>query len=148
MEIQALKLFITDADVAALAEQHLGAGEGIEDLQVRLTPDGVVLSGRYPTSFFNVTFETVWQVSAAGIEIRVELATVRVAGFPANMLRGAMMKTLSDRVESEPGVRVEGEAVIVNVPDLARGGGIDLLINFTEVRMSIGTAVIEAGRLP
>jgi hypothetical protein len=146
MEIQALKLFFTDADVAVMAAHHL-AGE-IEELQVRLTPDGVVVSGKYPTAFFKVPFETVWQVSAGGEEIRVQLGMVRVAGLPANMLRGALMKTVRDKVEQEAGVRVEEEAVIVNVPDAVRPLNVEVCVNFVSVRMSIGAAVVEAGRVP
>ena len=143
MEIQALKLFFTEADVAVMAAYHL-AGE-VEDLQVRLTPEGVVVSGKYPTAFFKVPFETVWQISASGEEIRVQLGAVRVAGLPANMLRGALMKTVRDRVEGEAGIRVEDETVVVHVGELIRGHGVDLVVNFTTVRLSIGTAVVEAG---
>jgi hypothetical protein len=145
MEIQALKLFFTDADVAALAALALEDSEAIEDLQVRLTPEGVLVSGKYPTSFFKVSFETVWGVSAAGAEIRVLLDAMRVAGLPGNLLRGALMKTLRDRVEGIPGVRVEGETVIIHLPEAARGQGLELLVNFTVVRLSIGAAVVEAG---
>jgi hypothetical protein len=148
MEIQALKLFITDADVAAMAARHLAGSDTIEELQVRLTPEGVVLSGKYPTAFFKVPFETVWRISAAGSEVRVKLDAVRVAGLPANLLRGALMKTIRDRVEGEAGVRVEDESVIVNVTEAARALGGELLVSFTAVRLSIGTAVVEAGRLP
>ena len=149
MEIQALKLFITDTDVAGLAARHLaGSSESIEDLQVRLTPEGVVLSGKYPTAFFKVAFETVWRISAAGPEVRVKLDAVRVAGLPANLLRGALMKTVRDKVEEEVGVHVEDETVVINLTDAARAQGIELRVNFTAVRLSIGTAVIEAGQLP
>ena len=148
MEIQGLKLFITDADVAALAARHLASTEAIEDLQVKLTPEGVALSGKYPTAFFKVHFETVWGVGATGPEVRVKLDAVRVAGLPANLLRGALMKTIRDKVEGEPGVSVDDETVIINVVQAARAQGTDLVINFTAVVLSVGTAVIEAGPRP
>ena len=83
MEIQSLKLFVTDADVAAIAAKALRAHESIEELQVRLTPEGVLLQGEYPTSFFKVSFETLWQLTAAGPEVLVRLGSVKVAGLPA-----------------------------------------------------------------
>ncbi len=147
MEIQALKLFITDADLAGIAARHLADDEAIEELQVRLTPEGVVLSGKYPTSFFKVPFETVWMIRAAGVEVHVELDAVRVAGLPANLLRGALMKTVRDRVEGEAGIRVEEERVVIHVVEAARAQGVELQVNFTAVRLSIGAAVLEAGQL-
>jgi hypothetical protein len=148
MEIQALKLLITDADLAALATRALAGSETIEELQARLTPEGVVLSGKYPTSFFKVSFETVWRVSATGPEIHVKLETIRVAGLPAKLLRGALMKTVRDKVEGEAGVRVEDDTVIIHVSDAARAHGAEVTVNFTAVRMSIGAAVVEAGQVP
>jgi hypothetical protein len=145
MEIQSLKLFVTDADVAFLAARAMRGQEGIEELQVRLTPDGVLLQGAYPTSFFRVNFETVWQIVAAGPEVHVRLTSVKVAGLPAGMLRGALMKMIRDAVESEAGVRVEEEVVIIHIAEAAKAQGVEMQVFFTSVRMSIGSAVLEAG---
>jgi hypothetical protein len=148
MEIQALKLFITDADLAALVARYLAEAETIEELQVRLTPEGVVLSGKYPAAFFKVPFETVWQVIAAGPDVHVKLDAVRVAGLPANLLRGALMKTVRDKLEGQPGMRVDEDSVIIHVTDAARAHGVDVRVHFTTVRMSIGAAVVEASSQP
>jgi hypothetical protein len=37
--------------------------------------------------------------------------------------------------------------VIIHLPEAARGQGLELLVNFTVVRLSIGAAVVEAGLL-
>jgi hypothetical protein len=148
MEIHSLKLFVTDADAAALAARALRDHDSIEDLTVRLTPDGVLLQGEYPTSFFKVSFETVWQVSASGPEVQVRLAAVKVAGLPAGLLRGALMNMIRDAVAGEPGVTVADETIVIHVSEAARAQGVDFRVHFTAVRMSIGTAVLEAGMLP
>jgi hypothetical protein len=145
MEIQSLKLFVTDADVVAISEKLLNDHDSIEGLKVRLTPEGVLLQGEYPTSFFKVPFETVWQLTASGPEVQVRLTSVKVAGLPAGLLRGALMKMVRDAVENEPGLRVQDEAILIQVPEAARGQGIDLRVSFTAVRMSIGSMVLEAG---
>ncbi len=145
MEIHSLKLFVTDADIAPLVRRHLEDSETIEDLQVRLTPEGVAVTGKYPTSFFKVAFETVWQISAAGPEIHVTLGAMRVSGMPANFLRGVLLRMVRDRAEDEAGVRVDDERVIINVTEVLAAQGTELRANFTAVTMSIGTAVIEAG---
>jgi hypothetical protein len=145
MEIQSFKLFVTDADVAALTAKLLRDHDAIEGLQVRLTPEGVLLQGDYPTSFFKVPFETVWQLNAAGPTVQVRLASVKVAGLPAGILRGALIKMVRDAVAGEPGVQVQDETIVVHVAEAAKGQGVDLRIHFTGVRLSVGSAVIEAG---
>jgi hypothetical protein len=148
MEIHSLKLFVTEADVSVVAERLLRERDSIEGLKVRLTPEGVLLQGEYPTSFFKVPFETVWQLSARGPEVQVRLASVKVAGLPAGMLRGALMKMVRDAVETEAGVRVQEETIVIHVPEAVRGQGGELLVHFTGVRMSIGSVVLEAGPTP
>src|SRR5215468_473529 len=99
MEIQSLKLFLTQAEVNEQARRVLRDTEGVEELEVKLTPEGVVVQGQYAMSVFKVPFETTWQVSAAGPEVVARLASVRVAGLPAGILRGVLMKMARDSVE-------------------------------------------------
>ncbi len=148
MEIQSFKLFVTDADVAALAEKLLSNHDSIEDLKVRLTPEGVLVEGQYPTSFFKVPFETVWQINAAGPRVQVCLASVKVAGLPAGILRGALMKMIRDAIAGEAGITLEDETICIHVPEAARKQGVELAVHFTGVRMSVGCVVIEAGEAP
>ena len=145
MEIQSLKLLLTDADLEAFLTKSPPTDEPIEDLQARFSPDGVVVSGRYPTPFFAVNFETTWQLIAAGPEVRAKLVNVRVLGLPGNVLSGALMKMIRDAVEGRAGVRVDGETVVVHVAEAARPLGVEVLVDFTAVRLSIGAAVIEVG---
>jgi hypothetical protein len=145
MEIQTLKLFVTEAEVNQLATKAVPDTEGIENLRVRLTPEGVVVQGEYPTFLMKVSFETLWELTVAGPEVRARLASVKVAGLPAGLLRGALMKMLGDAVGEEPGVRVLDDAVHVNVETLTAQRGLPLQVNLTAVRCSFATLVLEAG---
>lgn len=146
MEIQALKLLIQDADLAGLVKEVLPDHDSIEDLQVRLTPEGVLLAGQYPTGFgFKVPFETVWQVTPAGSIVETRLASVKVAGLPGNLLRGALMRMIRDTVEDHVGISVEEETIRIDVPAVAKANGANLQITFTAIRMSLGTAVVVVG---
>jgi len=73
------------------------------------------------------------------------VGAMRVSGLPANFLRGVLLRLVRDRAEGEAGVRVDEERVIVNVAEVLAAQGTELRANFTAVRMSVGTAVIEAG---
>src|SRR4051812_20159887 len=145
MEIQSLKLLLTDADLAALLAHNPPPGEKIDDLKAHITPEGVVVSGRYPTPFFPVAFETTWRLSAAGPEVRAKLAEVRVLGLPGAALSGALMKMIADAVEGKPGVRVENDSVVAHVGEALKAIGLGIVVNLCAVRLSVGAAVIEAG---
>lgn len=144
MEIQSLKLLLTDADLGRFVAEALRDEEGLEKVQARFTPEGVVLAGEYPTVLLRVPFETVWTVTAAGPELHVKLASVKVAGLPAGMLRGVLLKVAQDKVEQHPGCRVRGEDIAIDVAAAAAAEGLDLRVHFTAVRLSVGAAVVEA----
>src|ERR671932_113917 len=104
MEILGLKLFVTEAEVNDLAKKHLPDDGAVEDLRIRLTPEGVLVSGEYPALRFKVPFETLWELSVAGPEVRARLAAIKVAGIPAGILKGALLKMARDAVGQEPGL--------------------------------------------
>jgi hypothetical protein len=147
MEIQSLKLHLTDADLARFVAEAARGEEGLEQLQARFTPEGVVLAGEY-RMFLRVPFETVWEVKAAGPEVHVRLATVRVAGVPAGALRGVLLNMARDKVEKYPGASVRDDAVVLDVPAAAKAEGVALRVHFTDVRLSVGAATVEAGPAP
>ena len=100
--------------------------------------------------FLRVPFETIWQVAPKGPELHVRLTSIRVAGLPAGMLRGVLFKMARDAVAKQPGASVRDDVIVVEVPTAARAQGlpVELRLHFTEVRLSVGTAVIEAGPVP
>lgn len=144
MEIKSLELLLTNADLAPLVALLAKQADGIEELTVTFTPEGASVQGKYPTPFFKVAFETLWQPVAAGPEVNVKLVALKVAGLPASMLRGAMMKMVRDAIEGQPGLTVTDEGVSVRVADMARPHGIELAMHVAEVRMGEGTCVVEA----
>lgn len=144
MDIQALKLLVTEDDINRLIEQYLPAGSPIEEPRVRLLAEGILVQGKYPTPLGKMAFETLWEVSASGNTVRARLETIRVAGLPAKLLRGVLLKTIRDVAEAQPGVRVENEAVEVNVEEAARARGVIVRVELTSVCCSPGRLVVEA----
>src|SRR3954469_21761959 len=96
MEILALKLFVTEASVNDLLTRFLPGQGSVENLRLRLTPEGVVIQGDYPALLVKMAFETLWEVTAVGGEVRARLAKALVAGMPAGMLRGVLLKVIRD----------------------------------------------------
>lgn len=145
MEIHSLKIRITDADVAAILRQVASRHDGLENVQAAITAEGVRIQGEYAAGFgFKVPFETTWQLIPAGPVVRVQLVGIKVAGFPAGMLRSVLFRTLSDAAEEVAGLSVEGEIISLNVVELAASHGVELCINCSSIELSPGSAVLVA----
>jgi hypothetical protein len=145
MEIQALKLFVTEDEINDILATFLPSDLPVQDLGVRLTPEGVVVQGVYPTLLVKMAFETLWEVAAAGPEVEARLANVKVAGLPAGKLRGLLVKLIRDAASRQPGLRVQGESLRVNVEEALRAKDLPLKVNFTAVRCGPNSLVLEAG---
>jgi hypothetical protein len=145
MHIQALKLFVTEAEINELVKKYVPNSSAVEGLRVRLTPEGVVVQGEYPTFMMNLAFETLWEVRAVGAEVVARLANARVSGVPAGWLKGALMKMIRDLMGAEPGVRVQEDTLRVHLEEAARARSVPLRVNFTAVRCSVEVLVLEAG---
>ena len=61
MEIQSLRMLLTEQDVNHLLKEHLPREYAVENPRVRIAPEGVLFSGEYPTIFVKVPFETLSQ---------------------------------------------------------------------------------------
>jgi hypothetical protein len=145
MHVQALRLRVTDADLQTILARYPPEGGSVENLRVRLTPEGVVVQGDYPALMMKVSFETVWEVAAAGPALVVRLAHVKVAGLPAGVLRGVLLRLVRDAAAAEPGVRVENETIHVHLEQLARARAVPLRLNLVAVRTGDGWLTVEAG---
>jgi hypothetical protein len=144
MEVQALKLLVTEDEVNELIKRHLTDTGSIENLRVRLTPEGVVVQGEYPTFLMKMAFETVWELTAVGPELQARLAALRVKGLPAGLLKGVLMGMIRDTLAGLPGVQVQDDAVCIHAVEAALAHTIPLRVCFTAVRCSIGALVLEA----
>jgi hypothetical protein len=145
MEIQRLKLVLTEADLNGMVARLAPPEDAVENLRLRLSPEGVLVQGDYATPLGKVSFETLW---APGVEEGValaRLASIKVAGWPAGVFRGLLLKMVREHVGAEPGVSVDDETVRVNVQQALLARGVSLHIRLTSVHCEDGQLVIEAG---
>ena len=143
MEILSLKVRMTDKDLEPLTKLLAEGAEGVENLAVRFAPEGVLATGLYPTPFMKVSFETLWSVRPVGPDLRLKLETLKVAGIPGGFLRGLLVKMAKDAIDDQPGVKVEGEEIVVTMAEVAADVGINVTAQFTGVSLAAGTALIE-----
>jgi hypothetical protein len=146
MDILALKLVMTEADVNGLVAAHLPANQPVRDLRVSLTPEGIRLSGSYPVTFFNIAFHTLWAIALSEGRVIARLAGLQVAGAPAGMVRGMLMEAVADNLRGEDGFRVEGDSIFVDLDRALGRFGLSARTNLTAVHCENGRLVLEGGR--
>lgn len=145
MEIHTLKVSISEEDIHSLIAASPPGKSPVENLRVRLTPDGILVLGDYPALFMKMAFETLWEVQGAGSVVVARLASIKVSGLPAAMLRGVLMKTIRDMTAHEPGVSVEEESIRIDLSKHSEAQKLRLRVNLIGVRCDTGQLVIEAG---
>jgi hypothetical protein len=145
MEIQALKLLVSEDTVNRLVAEHTPKDLPVQKFAVSLTPEGVRVQGEYPTVFMKVAFESMWTLAVRGGQLEVSLAEVKVSGFPATMLRGVIFKILKEYIPREPGLTIEGETLRINIEQFLAAKGLPLQVNLRGVVCGLGRLVIVAG---
>src|SRR6516165_6735222 len=115
MDIQALRMTVTQDDLNRLLARLLPKDVEVENLSIGLTAEGVVVRGKYPALMLSVPFETVWDVTGAGSGVKARLSALRIAGLPAGKMRTVLLKVLRDSAVRARGVSVQEEAVLVDL---------------------------------
>ena len=114
---------------------------------MRVTPEGVQVSGEAPTPMLTLPFESVWQPSVTKEgRVAVQLVDLKAAGFPATLFRSLVLGLLKDAVK-EPFIETTDEAVVVDVQDIVRRENLPVALRFEmrAVRCVEGGVVVEAG---
>ena len=145
MELQSLKLIVTDTDANQLLREFAPKDLEIGKPAIHFTAEGVRVTGETTALLFKVSFETLWTVALADGCVVARLNSLKVAGIPAGKLRGVLLKVLRDALPKEPGIRVEDEVVRVDLNEVLRKREVPLLVRLTAVRCVEGSIVIEAG---
>jgi hypothetical protein len=145
MHIHTLKMSVTEPELNELVAALPAGKNSVQNLRVRLTSEGILVLGEYPTMLMKMAFETLWEVKGIGSVVEARLAAVKVAGLPAAMLRAVLLKTLRDLLAREPGVCVVEESIHVDLSKHPAIQKLHLNIHLTAVRCSQGNLLIEAG---
>lgn len=143
MEIQALKLLVTEQEVNALVAREAASGGAVRDLSVRFSAEGIAIKGRYQM-VMPMPFETLWQVGVEDGKIVAQLVEIRVVGFPAAMLKGSLMSLIVESVQADGALQAQGDALRIDVDRLLAQRGFPARTNLTGVHCAAGQLIIES----
>jgi hypothetical protein len=144
MEIQSLKLIVTEADANLLLAEFVPADLEVKNLHVRFTPEGVQVTGETQALLFKVSFSTLWEMAVLDEKVMLRLSSMKVAGIPAGKLRGVLMKVLRDAVAGKPGITVGDERIEVDVNAILQAREVPLRMRLTTIHCDAGVVVVSA----
>jgi len=145
MKIHSLRLQLTEADLAPLLAEIAQRAEEIEQLTLKLRPEGLVLSGQYPTPFgLKVSFETLWHLEPQGPLILARVASIHLSGLNASLFRGVLLSMIAEMITDEPGLSLKDDVLHIDTIELAKLEGIDLQINWCEIQPGEGSWLLIA----
>jgi hypothetical protein len=143
MEIQTLTLRVTEKDLNDIVSRYLPADQPLENLKIRLEPEGLYVTGDYPL-FVRVAFETLWELAVEAGKVTARLANLKAMGLPATMFNSVVLKAIEDAVQKEPWLAFDQDTVKVDVDQLLAGEGIPVQTNLTTVRCQARSLILEA----
>jgi hypothetical protein len=144
MEIQALRLLVTEKALNELVARHLPDDQPVEELRFRLTPEGLHVSGEYPL-FLRISFETHWELGVRDGNVTARLKRFKALGLPAPVFKSVLLKVLRETAGKESWLRFDGEdTILVLVDRLLAEKGIPLRTNLSAIRCQEGSLVLEA----
>ena len=82
MDIQTLKVFVSEQELQELALKFQPPDSPVKNLAVRVTPEGVSVSGEAPTPMLTLPFESVWRPQVEGGRVAVYLDGLKAAFLP------------------------------------------------------------------
>jgi hypothetical protein len=144
MEIQALRMSITEQDLNELVRRYMPPDQPVENVQVRLISEGIEISGTYPF-FISVKFETTWELGVVNGLAAVKLAKFKAMGVPGNIFKSAIMKVIEDAAKKETWIKVSGDQVLADVEVACSKYAVPARLRLKAITVQTGEVVIEAG---
>ncbi len=143
MELLALKLLVTEQDINELLNRYLSGDNGLENVQVRIAPEGAYVTGDYPM-LVRVSFETLWELDAQAGKVRARLAGLKAMGLPATVFKSAVLKAIEEAVLNESWLAFANDTMIVDVDRLLTEKGIRAKTNLNTLHCLTGEVIIES----
>lgn len=144
MEIEALRVRVSEIALNALLIDMLPEDHPLENLRVQLTPPTLIVRGVYPL-FVDVPFESLWEVTVRDGKVAARLARFKATGLALSGAQGMILKMLTGP-DTRGWLEVTGDTVLIDLDALLAKQGIQMRTNLTAVSIQGNSLVLEAGR--
>jgi len=148
MIIQALRVVLEEAELAAKLKDGLAAASQLKEVTFSLVPGAVKVGGKFQVGF-SIPFETEWTVSVLdagrGLAVRLAQVSVGMIGLSAAMVSSQVMNALSQKLQGVAGLVVENDAVLLDPAVLLASKGVRLAATVRRIDVMRGSVEIEVG---
>jgi hypothetical protein len=142
VEIQALKLVLTEQDLNHLVARALADVQPVRDVQVRLLPEGIGISGTYPTALMKVRFDSLWHPFVREGKLAAQLGDLKVVGIGGALVRKVLLGILGDAARLEDSLKMEDDTVLFDLDRALARSGLAVRSNLTAVQCGAGTLLL------
>jgi hypothetical protein len=139
MEIQLLKLSVSDADLNQLASRTFVWPEAIREVRFAVMPEGVRVTGIYQ-QFIRIPFQMLWQLSVFEGKVVARIERVR-AGF---ISIGFIKNYLLNRITAGKNIVIRNGMLLFDVDALLADKGWPVRLNFTSIGCTLGSLILES----
>jgi hypothetical protein len=139
MEIQLLKLSVSDADLNRLASRTFVWPDTIRDVGFAVTPEGVRVTGIYQR-ILGIPFQMLWQLSISKGKLVARMEQIR-AGF---MNIGFIKEYLQNLIAAATNVVIHNGMLVLDMDALLADKGWPVRLNFTSIRCTLGSLILES----
>jgi hypothetical protein len=139
MEIQLLKLGVSDADLNHLAYRTFVWPEAIRDVYFVVTPEGIRVTGIYQR-IIGIPFQMLWQLSISEGKLVARMERLR-AGF-INI--GLIKEYLQNLIAAATNIVILNGMLVFDVDALLADKGWPVRLNFTSIRCTLGSLILES----
>jgi hypothetical protein len=139
MEIQLLKLSVSDADLNQLASRSFVWPDSIRDVRFAVRPEGLQVTGVYQ-QFIGIPFQILWHLSAFEGKVIGRIAGVR-AGF---ISIGFIKKYLLKFIAAATNIEMHDGVLVFDVDAVLADKGWPIRANLTSIGCTPGSLILDS----
>ncbi len=148
MVIQALKIVLTEREIAERLQVGLASAQQLKDVTLGLEPGSVKVGGKFQVGF-SIPFETQWTASVMHegrrLGVRLSAVSVGMLGMNKSMATTQIMGALAQKLQGVNGVAVEEDQILLDPVTLLSARGIHLDATVKRIDVLPGRLEIEVG---
>ena len=139
MEIQVLKLSVSDTDLNKLASQAFVWPNAIRNVHFSVVPEGVRVTGVYQ-QFIGVPFQMLGQLSVSGGKVIGRIERMRAGFINLGFLKAYLLKHIGAAMN----IAIRNGMFIFDVDALLADKGWPVRLNLTSIRCTPGSLILES----
>jgi hypothetical protein len=139
VEIQFLKLRVSDADLNQLANETFSWPDAIRNVRFAVVPEGIRVIGTYQQCIA-IPFYVLWQVSVSEGKVVARIVRLK-AGF---LSLGFLKSYLLNLIAAATGIAIRDEMLILDLDALLADRGWPVRVNLSSIGFNYGSLVLES----